>query len=243
MKSCVCWTACPKCLQRGQPRLLARALTCEGTSQLNTKRLSRSCRAAPATSADGATAAKKPRSRKAGTAVKPPLPSVSSALSLVRMLALRAVYIFSNCTFCTPFTSTLLVQPSTYQQTVQRSFTVGGLGLHTGDHGEILSQCLRQVGMWLCTTCYMQAVHLSASCLASSGCAGSPSTCRGRALFCTGSGRCVSCTSRPQRNKLMPAQAACSSAMLMAVHAACCRHECASFQAGRSGGNSSRGFP
>ena len=34
------------------------------------------------------------------------------------------------------------VQPGEHQQTLARSFTIGGLGLHTGEYGESISTCI-----------------------------------------------------------------------------------------------------
>ena len=94
MQSRVCWTTCADCLKRSLP---ARALTCDRTSQLGTKRSGRSHRAAPVIRADAATAVKKTRGRKAAAAVKPPLPSVRSAVSSIRALVLRRRRVCGLC--------------------------------------------------------------------------------------------------------------------------------------------------
>ena len=40
------------------------------------------------------------------------------------------------------------LQPQSYQQTLKQSFLLGGVGLHTGEYGELLD-CLSLVHFWL----------------------------------------------------------------------------------------------
>ena len=94
---------------------------------------------AVAAEAPEATADKKRRGRPVGTQRKDPDISEQGMLDLpvVRTSSLAASHGLctckssSNCACC-------CIQATDYQQTLKRSFTLGGTGLHTGEYGECL---------------------------------------------------------------------------------------------------------
>jgi hypothetical protein len=51
------------------------------------------------------------------------------------------------------------VQAAPYQQTINRSFTVGGLGLHTGEEGELLSTLVFNFAHRPVSACYSATQH------------------------------------------------------------------------------------
>lgn len=138
---------------------------------------------------------KKTRGRKSLAATKPPLPSV---MLLVVMLftaeastfCVTLVYYVQFDEWITVLQGSLnsmycVMQPAANQQTLQKSFTVGGLGLHSGDYGE------RPRAIAVLSWPDYSYISADTCVLLRSLCSGASSTSWRRPILCARPKRCV----------------------------------------------------